>query len=144
MRTCDNVSHRLPSKQYRFFKKNPSVLLPCNPMGLHGNSTEGFLLKKLHCLVCSSICLGCLVLYWAFFSQVGSICLEVYHIRAYFSQAGSFTALHTRLYSDPSRGIFLYAGLALSLSLLVIINHSNDWSLAEVSVPEMTPPSASP
>ena len=37
--------HRhMHSKQFRFFKKNPSVLLPCNPrriLGLHGNRTEG-------------------------------------------------------------------------------------------------------
>ena len=31
------------------------MLLLCNPertMGLHGNSTEGFFLKKLYCLEC--------------------------------------------------------------------------------------------
>ena len=41
------------SKQYRFFKKNLSVLLPCSPrvsLGLRGNSTHGFLLKNLYCL----------------------------------------------------------------------------------------------
>ena len=44
-------------KQYRFLKKNLSVLLPCNPrvlLGLHGNSTEKFLLKNLYCLECNS------------------------------------------------------------------------------------------
>ena len=39
------------SKLYRFFKKKPSVLL----QGLHGDSTEGFLLKNLHCLECRQV-----------------------------------------------------------------------------------------
>ena len=43
------------SKQYRFFRRNPSVLLPCNPgrtQGLLGNSTEGLFSKNLYCLEC--------------------------------------------------------------------------------------------
>ena len=57
----------LHSKQYRFFKMNTSVFLPCNPwvivlqgsqyyyhatMGLHDNSTEGFL-KNPYRLECN-------------------------------------------------------------------------------------------
>ena len=41
------------SKLYKFFKKNPLVQSPCNPrvlLGLHGDSTKGFLLKNLYCL----------------------------------------------------------------------------------------------
>ena len=40
------------SKQYRFFKKNPSVLLLCILLGLHGNSTQVFLLNNLYCFEC--------------------------------------------------------------------------------------------
>ena len=51
-------------KKYRLFKKNPTVLLPCNPkenharavLGLHGNSIEVFLLKNLYCLDTWSTC----------------------------------------------------------------------------------------
>ena len=42
---------RVHSKQYRFFRRNPSVQLPCNPrrtLGLHGNCPEGFFLKNLY------------------------------------------------------------------------------------------------
>ena len=47
-------------KEYKFFKKNPSVLLSCNPrrtlqgftQGLHGNSTQGYLPKNLYCFEC--------------------------------------------------------------------------------------------
>ena len=55
----DDIRLRNPTlKQYRLFKKNPLVLLPCNPrrnfprvfLGLHGDSTEGFLLNNLYCL----------------------------------------------------------------------------------------------
>ena len=38
----------LHSKQYMIFKKNPSVLLPCNPRG----TLAGFLLKNLYSLEC--------------------------------------------------------------------------------------------
>ena len=41
------------TKQYRVFKKKPSVLLPCNPrvlLRLHGNNAQGFLQKNLYCL----------------------------------------------------------------------------------------------
>ena len=41
-------------KKYRFFRKNLSVLLPCNPRrGLHGNSTGKLFLKSLSCLECT-------------------------------------------------------------------------------------------
>ena len=55
-------SVELHSKQYRFFKKNPSVQSPLNPrrrvlLGLHGDSTEGFLLKNLYCVVREKIIL---------------------------------------------------------------------------------------
>ena len=50
---------QLHSKQYRFFKKN-LLVLSMQPLenparvrqGLHGNSTEGFLLKNVYCLEC--------------------------------------------------------------------------------------------
>ena len=50
LRNCN-----IHSKQYRLFRRNPSVLLPCNRvfLGLHGNSTDGFFLKDLYCLECT-------------------------------------------------------------------------------------------
>ena len=41
------------SKQYKFFKNNPSVQSPCSwgcMVMLPGDNTEGFLLKNLYCL----------------------------------------------------------------------------------------------